>query len=429
MQISYKIYNIATFVFLPLIKLWLRVRLLQGKENKARFSERFGLSRLPRPQGTLLWIHAASVGEVNSVWLLIEKLQERFPDVHILLTTGTVTSAQLVEKRQLKNVIHQFVPVDTMEATTSFLRHWKPDVGFWVESELWPNLVMNARKWGCFMVIINGRMSVKSYLSWQNHALLMIFNMLNCFELVFAQSEDDGQRFRALGAKEVRFVGNLKYDAEPLTCREVDLFALQQEIGNRPVWLAASTHDNEEEQLIATHRLLATKHSEILTIIAPRHPSRGAEIEKTLSACGKVALRSRADKIKNDTNFYVADTLGELGLFYRLSEIVFMGGSLIPHGGQNPLEPTRLRSCVLTGEHTHNFSDMYAEMEKLGICIRVRSAGELAGQIEKLMENHDLITQMQMLTREWLRVKSGAADKMIEILSPIFAPAAAINAA
>ncbi len=422
MQISYKIYSSATSVFSPIIKLWLRIRLLKGKESKERLKERFGFSKYPRPQGTLLWIHAASVGEVNSVWLLIEKLQKHFPDINILLTTGTVTSAQLVEKRSSKNVIHQFVPVDTMEATTNFLRHWKPDIGFWVESELWPNLVMNARKWGCFMVVINGRMSLKSYLSWQNYALLMIFNMLNCFELVFAQSEDDGQRFRALGAKEVRFAGNLKYDAEPLACNESDLFALRQEIGERPLWLAASTHDNEEEQLVTTHKLLAVNHADILTIIAPRHPDRGAEIEKTLLNHGKVALRSRGDKITKDTNFYIADTLGELGIFYRLAEIVFMGGSLITHGGQNPLEPLRLRSCVLTGINTQNFVDMYAEMEKLGICTRVQDTTELAAQIDKLLNNSDIITQKQVITKEWLNLKSGVADRIIEILSPVFVP-------
>lgn len=417
----YRSYKIITSVIAPLIGVWLKIRLARGKESKPRFRERFGFTKLSRPKGTLLWLHAASVGEANSVLLLIEQLQSRFSDVHILLTTGTLTSAQLIAKRNLKNVIHQFVPIDTPEATNRFLRHWRPDIGFWVESELWPNLVINAKERGCFMVIINGRMSIKSYNSWQKYAVLMIYQMLNCFELVFAQSEDDAQRLRALGARDVRYVGNLKYDAASLPCKEADLFAIQQEIGTRPLWLAASTHNNEEEQLIKTHSILAGTRPDLLTIIAPRHPQRGEEIAKSLALHGKVSLRSRGDKIVSDTKFYIADTLGELGLFYRLCEIVFMGGSLIKHGGQNPLEAARLRCCVIMGTHTENFSDIYAEMEKLSICIRVKNPAELATQIDKLMQNSDTIVQMQMLTKEWLRTKSGTTAKMLDILAPIFA--------
>ena len=418
----YNTYKIITSALSPLISVWLRVRLLKGKENKDRFRERFGFTKVMRPKGTLVWMHAASVGETNSVLLLIEQLQARFPDIHILLTTGTVTSAKLIEKKNPKNIIHQFVPVDTPEATNRFLRHWRPDIGFWVESELWPNLVMNAKARGCFMIIINGRMSVQSYNSWQKHALLMIYDMLNCFELVFAQSDEDGQRFRALGAKDVRSVGNLKFDALPLACNEADLFSLQQTIGGRPTWLAASTHANEEEQLVKTHLTLAGTHTNLLTIIVPRHPERGTEISGILAAHGKVALRSRGDKITPETKFYVADTLGELGLFYRLSEIVFMGGSLITHGGQNPLEAARLRCSILTGIHTENFADIYSEMEKLSLCIRVQNTTDLATQISKLMSSSDDLTKMQMLTKEWLRGKGGAVSRIIDIIAPIFTP-------
>lgn len=416
----YNTYKIITSALSPLINLWLRIRQLRGKESRERFSERFGYTKISRPKGTLLWLHAASVGEANSVLFLIEQIKSRFADVNILLTTGTLTSARLIEKRAIPGVIHQFVPVDTLEATNRFLRHFRPDIGFWVESELWPNLVINAKARGCLMFIINGRMSVKSYNSWQKFALLMIYQMLQCFELIFAQSENDGQRFRALGAKEVRCVGNLKYDAAALPCNESDLFSLQQAIGIRQVWLAASTHHNEEEQIIKAHDLLATKHPDLLTIIAPRHPERGEEIAKIAARSGKTALRSRGDKITADTKFYIADTLGELGLFYRLSEIVFMGGSLIPHGGQNPLEPARLRCGVVTGPHTENFLAIYKEMENLSICVRAGDAAELASKVNGLMQDSDTLTKMQMQTREWLRVKSGAANKIVDIIAPIF---------
>lgn len=418
----YNTYRIVTSALSPLITIWLRIRQLRGKESRERFNERFGYAKITRPKGMLLWLHAASVGEANSVLFLIEQIKSRFSDINILLTTGTVTSAKLIEKRAIPGVIHQFVPVDTPEATNRFLKHFRPDIGFWVESELWPNLVINAKARGCLMFIINGRMSVKSYNSWQKFALLMIYQMLNCFELVFAQSENDGQRFRALGAREVRCVGNLKYDAAALPCNESDLFSLQQQIGIRQVWLAASTHHNEEEQVIKAYNLVAAKHLDLLTIIAPRHPQRGEEIAKMTAKSGKTALRSRGDKITADTKFYIADTLGELGLFYRLSEIVFMGGSLVTHGGQNPLEPARLRCSIITGPHTENFSVIYKEMENLSICVRVNDATELATKVNSLMQDSDTLTKMQMQTREWLRGKNGAANKIVDIVAPIFTP-------
>lgn len=418
----YKTYRIITSTISPLIGVWLRIRLMRGKESKTRFRERFGYSSTARPKGTLVWLHAASVGEANSVLLFIEQLQSRFSDINILLTTGTVTSAQLIQKRNLKNIIHQFVPVDTPEATNRFLRHWRPDIAFWVESELWPNLVINAKARGCFMLIINGRMSLKSYNSWQKFAVLMIYEMLNCFDLVFAQGDDDARRFRALGARDVRCAGNLKYDATLLPCNEADLFSMQQEFGIRPLWLAASTHYNEEEQLAKAHSILTATYPDLLTVIIPRHPQRGKEIAKMLSAHGKVASRSRKDKITSDTGFYIADTIGELGLFYRLCEIVFVGGSLVKHGGQNPLEAARLRCCIITGPHTDNFADIFAEMEKLSICARVKDATELASQIDRLIKDSDTITQKQMLTKEWLKNKGGVATRILDIIAPIFAP-------
>jgi 3-deoxy-D-manno-octulosonic-acid transferase len=416
----YNTYKILTALLSGPIGLWLRIRRLRGRESRERFAERFGFSRTARPKGTLLWIHAASVGEANSVLPLIDILQARFQDINILLTTGTLTSAKLIEKRSLKNVIHQFVPVDTPQATSRFLRHWRPDIGFWVESELWPNLVMSARARACFMIIVNGRMSVKSHDSWQKYAVMMIYQMLNCFELVFAQNEGDAQRFKSLGAKDVRCLGNLKYDALPLACNEAHLFLLQQMIGLRPIWLAASTHPGEEEILAKAHSILAKSHPDLLTIIVPRHPERGPEIAKQISGHGSVALRTNGDKITADTRFYVADTLGELGLFYRLSEIVFMGGSLIEHGGQNPLEPVRLRCCIITGLHTKNFAEIYAEMEKLSICFRAQNATEIASTVDKLMDDSDLLNKSQMRGKEWLRGKTGVCARIVDVIAPIF---------
>jgi 3-deoxy-D-manno-octulosonic-acid transferase len=419
---DYKKYKFLTSFFAPLIVVWLRFRLWKGKEDAARFGERLGFSKQTRPEGVLVWVHAASVGEVNSAFPLISDIQTRFPEVRILLTTGTVTSAKLVASKKLHNVIHQYIPIDTPEATNRFLRRFRPDIGFWVESELWPNLVVNARARGCFMIIVNGRMSTRSFDKWQKHALQMILQMMSCFELVFAQSEADAQRFRALGARDARVVGNIKYDADVLSCIEGELFSLQKTIENRPVWLAASTHADEEIAIAKAHKILTKNYPNLLTIIAPRHPKRAAEISGKISKYGNVSIRSRAEKITPQTSFYIADTIGELGLFYRLCEIVFMGGSLIPHGGQNPLEPLRLRCAIITGANTNNFAEMYSEMEKLAICERANSPQEIADHVLHLLKTPDALIEKQAISKEWLKGKSGAITRMINAIAPIFAP-------
>lgn len=424
---KYNTYKFLTSFLAPLIGLWLRYRLWREKEDRLRFSERFGFSNITRPDGVLVWIHAASVGEVNSVFPLIEDIQTRFPEVRILLTTGTVTSARLVAAKNLKNaklqqIIHQFVPIDTPEATNRFLRRFRPDIGFWVESELWPNLVVNARARGCFMIIVNGRMSENSFDKWQKHALQMVLQMMSCFELVFAQTEADAQRFRALGARDARVGGNIKYDAPALSCNENELFSLKQKIGARPIWLAASTHADEEVIIAKTHAMLAKIYPNMLTIIAPRHPKRGAEIATKISKYGAVAMRSHGDAITEKISFYIADTLGELGLFYRLCEIVFMGGSLAPKGGQNPIEPARLRCAIIAGNHTENFADMYAQMDKLGICERANTPQEIAAKVANLLQNPDALITKQAISKEWLKSKSGAITRILNLLAPIFAP-------
>lgn len=423
---QYNTYRTLTSLFSPVIGWWLRLRLLRGKEDRGRFPERFGYTKHKRPEGVLVWVHAASVGEVNSVLPLIALLQEHFPHVGILLTSGTVSSARLVESYQQKgmlaNVFHQYAPVDTPESVNRFFRNFRPDIGFWVESELWPNLVVTARARGCFMVIINGRMSQRSFDSWQARALSMMLQMMACFEVVFAQSEADAQRFRALGAKDTRVFGNIKYDAMPLACNESELFALQQKIGSRPVWLAASTHENEELIAAQAHKILSNKYPDLLTIIAPRHPPRGAELAAKLAKYGKVAQRSRGEQIDAKTDFYLADTLGELGIFYRLCEVVFMGGSIAERGGQNPLEPLRLRCAIIAGKHTQNFAEMYNELDKLDICQRVADANELAMKIDGFFQHPDALTAKQAISKEWLTAKSGATARIVSLLAPIFAP-------
>ena len=263
------------------------------------------------------------------------------------------------------------------------------------------------------MGIINARMSERSFRSWQKHPR-MIGAMLGSFDIVFAQSEQDASRLQTLGARDVVSAGNLKYDGATLPCDEEELITLQNAIGARPVWLAASTHPGEEEIIAQAHQLISSAYPDLLTIIVPRHPERGGAIAEQLKKYGRpdIALAQK-DPITDDTGIYIADTLGELGLFYRLSEIVFMGGSLVKHGGQNPLEPARLTCAVITGPHTHNFSDIYNEMEQAGGCVRVDNAKELAAQIGRLLDNAAARNSMQDTVREWMENKGGATERIL----------------
>ncbi len=416
-----KAYAVIGYVLSPLVPLWLLWRWIIGKEDGHRLRERLGFATVARPQGTLLWIHAASVGEAASVLPMIKELRARWPQMRLLLTTGTRTSAALMQKRLPKGVIHQYVPVDTKDAAWRFMRHWRPDIGFFVESEFWPNLLFAARRWYCFLCVVNARMSVKSFSFWQKHPAL-ITKMLSCFQMVFAQSEGDAQRLRALGVKNIDCVGNIKYDGEKLPYDESALLSLKNSIGSRLLWLAASTHPGEEAKIAAAHRLLAATRPDVLTIIIPRHPERGKTVAAELSKQLRTALRSRGDAVTPATQCYVADTLGEMGLFYRLGDIVFMGGSLVNHGGQNPLEPARLSCAVVTGPHTHNFADIYQDMEKSGACLRVSSAEDLAAQIGTLLGAAVKKQALQTAAAAWAESRSGATGRILDELGPLFFP-------
>lgn len=414
-----KIYAFLTSIFSPFISAWIFWRALAGKEDKGRLRERFGFASRPRPKGKLLWLHAASVGESVSVLPLITRIGAQFPHISILLTTGTRTSAALMQKRLPKSVIHQYVPVDTPEATWRFMRHWRPEFAFFVESEFWPDLVAAADSWQCFTAVINGRMSARSFAGWQRYPALMT-KMLSCFDMVFARSGEDAERFRILGAKEVHCVGDLKYDADPLPCDEAVLATFKTAIGTRPVWLAASTHPGEEKKIEEAHALLAATRPNLLTIIVPRHPERGADILSGIDKRFGAGLRSRQDAITPKTGIYIADTLGELGLFYRLSEIVFMGGSLVKHGGQNPLEPARLSCTVLTGPHTHNFFETYYRLELVRGCLRVKNTQDLAAQVATLLSQPAKAQALQAAAKNWLAEESGATGRLLAQLAPAF---------
>jgi 3-deoxy-D-manno-octulosonic-acid transferase len=353
-------YSALGIALTPLLTLWLERRARRGKEDPFRMGERFGYATRARPEAALVWLHAASVGETQSVLTLVRALLAAHPHLHLLITTGTVTSAALVAQQHLPRVTHQFIPVDTAPAVRRFLDHWQPDLALWVESEFWPQLLWQAQQRHVPMLLINARISAKTFASWQRFGRT-IRSILSSFCGIYAGSSEDAERLAALGGTNIRDIGNLKYDAAPLPTQPALIAEISRQTEGRPIFLAASTHANEEQMIAQAHARIAQQFPDLLTIIVPRHATRGDAIAADLrSTHAAVAQRSKSEPITASTSIYLADTMGELGSFYTLADVVFMGGSLIPHGGQNPLEAARFTKPILTGPYTHNFTSIIA---------------------------------------------------------------------
>jgi 3-deoxy-D-manno-octulosonic-acid transferase len=366
----------------PALRIMLRYRASRGKEIAARLGERRGIDREPRPAGRLLWLHAASVGETVSLLPVLAALAELAADATMLVTTGTVTSAGLLNQRlsamELSaRVTHRFVPLDVPAWIGRFLDHWRPDVACFVESELWPNILRACRARDIPAMLINARMSARSHAAWSRfpwaaHAVL------RGFARIHARGEEDATRLRALGADRVEVMGDLKLAAPALPADPVLLREMTERLAGRPVLLAASTHPGEELLIQIVHNALLSDHPGLLTIIAPRHPERGAELAETLNA-----TRRQCGRPPPDQGLWIADTLGELGLWYRLSQVAFIGRSLIPPGGgQNPLEPARLGRAIATGPYTGNFTEHVALLraaDALEVTHDVRALTRFAG--------------------------------------------------
>jgi 3-deoxy-D-manno-octulosonic-acid transferase len=361
LPLALRLYRLGCVVGSPLASRLLTRRLRRGKEHPERMTERFGQASIARPPGPLVWVHGASVGEMLAVISLIERL--RAQHFAVLVTSGTVTSAALAEQRLPDGVRHQFVPLDAPRFVQRFLDHWRPGLALFVESDLWPNLICSCAARKIPMIVINGRLSERSFSRWRR-VPGVIAALLNRFDLCLTQSAADAERYAKLGAPRVNATGNLKLDLPAPPADDAVLGRLKQIVGKRPVLVAASTHPSEEAAVIGAHRRLRAKFPALLTIIAPRHPERGGSIVEIAKSAGvAVALRSRRAQPMPDIGVYIADTLGELGLMYRLAPIAFMGGSLAHHGGQNPIEAIRLGAAVIHGPHVWNFADIYAALD------------------------------------------------------------------
>lgn len=367
----------------PLLRLLTVYRLRRGKEQSGRVRERRGFPTVERPDVPLVWVHAASVGELLSMIPIIEHVHRI--GFGTLVTSGTVTSARMAEARLPPETIHQFNPHDTPRYVERFLDHWQPDLGLFAELDLWPNLISEAAARAIPLILVNGRVSERSFKRWQRMPRT-IATLLRNFDLCLAQSVADAERLAALGAPRITTTGNLKLDVPAPPARENVLGAMRNTLQGRPVIAAASTHPGEEAMLVEVHRQLRGQFPGLLTILAPRHPERGMGILNIAQTAGFNAVaRSRGHLPDRGTEVYVADTIGELGIVYRVASIVFMGGSLVRHGGQNPIEPAKLGAAILHGPHVWNFAEIYGALNRSHGAAPVADAARLAEKIAMLL--------------------------------------------
>lgn len=395
----------------------LHERLAEGKEDRDRLHERRGEPRQPRPDGVLLWFHAASVGESLALLELVRRLIEERDDLSVLVTTGTVTSAAVMAVRLPQRAIHQYVPLDAKRFVTGFLDHWRPDLAIWTESELWPTLICETHARGIPMLMLNARMSKASHDKWR-YLRGMAKGLLRRFDYAFVQDALTEMYLRRLGMQpwRMKVTGTLKEGAAALPCDDDELGRLTKTLGGRPVWLAASTHPGEERLVLEAHRIAIKANPRLLLIIVPRHPDRGDEIAALLQSGGWRFNRRLADELPDDeAQVYLADTVGELGLWYRIAPISFVGGSMEPIGGHNPFEPAALGSAILHGPYVTNFVDIYQRLTEADATRLISGPDTLAAAVHDLL-NPDRAAAMAHAA--WGVVSDGAdvTDQAVDLV-------------
>lgn len=413
-----KAYRTLTSLARPVTPLLLGMRERRGKEDPARRRERLGRPSIARPQGHLAWVHAASVGETNAILPLMTELSKRRPGLSFLLTTGTVTSAKLAADRLGPRAVHQYAPLDAPEYVRSFLDHWRPDLAVFTESEIWPNLILESSARGIPLALINARMTKRSFRRWRR-SLGVARPLFSRFAIVLTQNDTLTRRFKALGASGAFAAGNLKIDTPPPPVDMAELERLSPALRGRALFIAASTHEGEDAIVAEAHCQLRQSIPDLCTIIAPRHPERGPAICEMLQSKGLTVARRSLGALPDPTSdAYIADTIGELGMLYKLAPVAFIGGSLVDRGGQNPIEAVRQGAAVLTGPHWHNFSDAYDALIKNRAAIVVRSAPELALAAGQLLGDQTERSRMHTRANAALAALSGALPRTVEALLP-----------
>jgi 3-deoxy-D-manno-octulosonic-acid transferase len=405
----------------PLLPRFLARRARLGKEDPTRIDERLGRPQRPRPDGRLVWLHAASVGEITTVLPLVERLVA--DGAAVLVTTVTVSSARLAAERLPAGAIHQFVPLDLPEAAARFLDHWRPDLVLFAEQELWPNLIEAAAARGLPMALVNARMSPRSAAGWSRWAGGLVRHLLGRFAVVLAQSEDDAARLRRLGARRVIAPGNLKLDVPAPAVDAAALDALLAALGGRPAWLAASTHDGDEPLVIAAQARARERVPDLVLMVAPRHPPRADEVERLLVEAGlRVARRSRGEWPTAAHESFLLDTIGEMGLVYRAARVVLVGKSFLPPGGgQNPIEPARLARPVLHGPLMFNFAEVTDVLDASGGGLLIEEPASIGPALAELIAGRDAAEIAGERAKAAVEGLAGGLDRTLAELAPLLA--------
>lgn len=368
-MLIFRIYKLITIIIKPFLFLFFIYRLLKNKEEFGKYSERRGLSLKVKPEGKIIWIHAASVGETLSTLPLIKKLKELSPKINIIITTSTKTSKEIIIKKNMDRVFHQYVPWDNKNFCINFLNQWKPDIAVFLESEIWPNLLYETKRKKIPISLINARITNKTYSRWLKFPKTISY-LLSFFSLIVAQDNLSKNKLHSLGAKNIFVYGNLKNDSEKLSYNAESFKKYNNYFEQKDIIVAASTHRGEEKNIVNVFKSLIKELPDLFLVMAPRHPERRNEIVSLLKKQGfsekEYLLRSGDNSLNENTKIFILDTIGELGYFYEKSEVVVLGGAFGEFGGHNPLEPARFNNAIFSGPNYFNFKDEYDQLLNIG---------------------------------------------------------------
>lgn len=423
-------YQMVTSLLAPLLPFWLNKRVKQSKEDPQRLSERHGQSSYDRPSGKVIWMHAASVGESQMMMPIVNRLLDEHPGHHIVFTTGTCTAADLMVQRLPANALHQYAPADYRKAVIKFLNHWKPNLILFAESEIWPNMILESKKRGIPLALLNARMSQKSIASWgkKPKSAQQIFQS---FDKIIAADTPTANGLTWLAGKphqEIECAGNLKDAAPALPFDTTQLKQFKKAVRGRKIWCAASTHEGEEDAIIKAHIDIRKTHKNALLILVPRHPERTAKIETIIAKngldhiCydGKEDFETNPFKISAKTHIVIINAIGLMGLVYRLAPISFIGGSLRPSlSGHNPLEPARLGSAIIAGQYISSFADAYMALLTYNGAKRILHENELSQTVTHLLSHEDERQKLALAAQNYAQGRDAVLDYVWAELTPL----------
>ena len=379
MLFLYRIFINIVIFFSPLIIL---IRILKGKEDPSRFKEKFSFFSKRKKGGKLIWFHGASVGEILSIVPLIQKLEKNKDIGQILVTSNTLSSSKIFISLKLKKTIHQFYPIDNTYFVNKFLKYWSPSVAIFVDSEIWPTMLTNIKSKSISLVLLNARINKKSFRKWSRLGLITK-KLFNKFDLCLPSSNESRRHLNLLGAKNIKYIGNLKFTESEINRVILD-GNLKKYLSSKKIWCASSTHNMEEKICAKVHQKLKVKYKDLLTIIIPRHIHRTEEIIDDIKKLGlRIHTHDSKNKIDSKTDIYLVNSFGQTKSFFKICKTVFLGGSIIKHGGQNPLEAVRYGCEILHGPHVWNFDEIYTLLKKYNVSNKILNSNQLALKVDK----------------------------------------------